>query len=265
VHLRRFPEVDETALDLELEAQMQAARDVVGLGLIVREREKIGVRRPLGKITVASSDHHVREAVGQFREAIMGELNIKEISVLSDDSALCKVSAKPNFRTLGKRLGPKLKAVQTRLLAFGADELKALEREGSVEVEGEKLTSEDILLTREAASGGAIESQNGITVMLDTEITPELHAEGLARELVNRIQNLRKSADLDVSQRIRLVLACDGVLGEVANSESLSEIIARETLAVEVEHVKESAAPKLKHVKSDVIEGENVIIALEPV
>jgi isoleucyl-tRNA synthetase len=265
VHLRAFPAPDETLLDLELEAAMQAVRDVVGLGLVIREREKIGVRRPLAKVTVASADSKVREAVGQFRDAIMGELNIKEISVLADDSALCKISAKPNFRTLGKRLGPKLKAVQTRLLAFGADELKALEREGSVEVEGEKLTSEDILLTREAASGGAIESQNGITVMLDTKITPELHAEGLARELVNRIQNLRKSADLDVSQRIRLVLACDGVLGEVANSESLSEIIARETLAVEVEHVKESAAPKLKHVKSDVIEGENVIIALEPV
>jgi isoleucyl-tRNA synthetase len=264
VHLRRFPEPDESLLDLELEARMQATRDVVGLGLVIREREKIGVRRPLARVTVASADSKVRDAVGQFREAIMGELNIKEISVLADDSGLCKVTAKPNFRTLGKRLGPKLKAVQQRLAAFGADDLKKLEAEGSVDVEGEQLTSEDILLTREATGGGAVESQNGITVMLDTKITPELHAEGLARELVNRIQNLRKSADLDVSQRIRLVLACDGVLGEVANSESLSEIIARETLAVEVEHVKESAAPKLKHVKSDVIEGEKVIIALEP-
>ena len=264
VHLRRFPEPDESLLDLELEARMQATRDVVGLGLVIREREKIGVRRPLARVTVASADSKVRDAVGQFREAIMGELNIKEISVLADDSGLCKVTAKPNFRTLGKRLGPKLKAVQQRLAAFGADDLKKLEAEGSVDVEGEQLTSEDILLTREATGGGAVESQNGITVMLDTKITPELHAEGLARELVNRIQNLRKSADLDVSQRIRLVLACDGVLGEVANSESLSEIIARETLALEVEHVKESAAPKLKHVKSDVIEGEKVIIALEP-
>ena len=110
-----------------------------------------------------------------------------------------------------------------------------------------------------------MESQNGITVLLDTKITPELHAEGLARELVNRIQNLRKQADLDVSQRIRLVLACDGVLGEVADSETLSELIARETLAVEVERVRESAKPHLLHVKEDVIDKERVIIALEPV
>jgi isoleucyl-tRNA synthetase len=265
VHLRRFPEVDETALDLELEAEMQAARDVVSLGLIVREREKIGVRRPLGKLTIASADHHVRGAAGKFRDAIAGELNIKEIAVTADDSALCKITAKPNFRTLGKRLGPKLKAVQTALSAFGASDVAALEKTGSVVLEGETLTKEDILLTREASGAGAMESQNGITVLLDTQITPELHAEGLARELVNRIQNLRKAADLDVSQRIRLVLACDGVLGEVANSESLGEIIARETLAVEVEHVKESAAPRLKHVKRDTIEGEQVVIALEPV
>jgi isoleucyl-tRNA synthetase len=251
-------------LDLALEARMQAVRDVVGLGLVIREREKLGVRRPLGKVTVASPDPVVRAAVEQFSEAVLGELNVKAIEVIEDDSMLCKVSAKPNFRTLGKRLGPKLKAVQTRLGVFSAEDLATLEQSGSIELEGERLTAEDLLISRESSAEGAVESAQGITVMLDTRITPELHAEGLARELVNRIQNLRKQAGLEVSQRIRLVLACDGVLGEVADSETLGELIARETLAVSYTRVKESAAPKLAHVKADTIEKERVVIALEP-
>ncbi|HTU59815.1 MAG TPA: class I tRNA ligase family protein, partial [Polyangiales bacterium] len=230
VHFTRFPEPDRALLDLELEARMQAARDVVGLGLVIREREKIGVRRPLGKITVASANPVVHAALSQFEDAILGELNVRAVELRSDDASLSKITAKPNFRTLGKRLGPKLKAVQTRLGSFSAEDLAELERAGSLVIEGETLTRDDILITREASGEGALESAQGITVMLDTRITPELHAEGLARELVNRIQNLRKQAGLEVSQRIRLVLACDGVLGEVADSETLSELIARETL-----------------------------------
>jgi len=264
VHLTRFPAADQALLDLGLEARMQAARSVVGLGLVVREREKIGVRRPLAKITVASADPIVRAAVEQFEEAILGELNVRAIEVRADDAALSKISAKPNFRTLGKRLGPKLKAVQARLAQFSAEDLAQLNQSGSLEIEGERLGAEDLLITRESSAEGAVESGYGMTVLLDTRITPELHAEGLARELVNRIQNLRKQAGLDVSQRIRLVLACDGVLGEVADSETLSELIARETLAVELIRVRESAAPKLAHVKSDTIERERVVIALEP-
>jgi isoleucyl-tRNA synthetase len=265
VHLASFPEVDQALLDLELEARMQAVRDVVGLGLVIREREKLGVRRPLAKATVASADPKLRAAIEQFADAITGELNVKLIEVIEDDSALCKVSAKPNFRTLGKRLGPKLKAVQSSLQALTPEQLRGLTERGSIELEGELLTIDDVLLTREVRVAGAVESQNGLTVLLDTQISAELHAEGLARELVNRIQNLRKQANLDVSQRIRLVLACDGVLGEVADSETLSELIARETLASSVEHVRESAAPRLAHVKEDAIDKERVIIALEAV
>jgi isoleucyl-tRNA synthetase len=268
VHLGRFPEPEQALLDLTLEAHMQAARDAVGLGLVIREREKIGVRRPLAKATIASPDAQVRAAIEKFADAIAGELNVKSIEVISDDSSLCTVTAKPNFRTLGKRLGPKLKAVQSALAALSASELSAFSERGTIELQGEQLTRDDVLLTREATARGAVESQAGLTVLLDTEISPELHAEGLARELINRIQNLRKQANLDVSQRIRLVLACDGVLGEVADSESLGELITRETLATALEHVRESAIDDVKqrmpHVKEDVIEREKVVIALAP-
>jgi len=266
VHLGAFPEADERLLDLDLEARMQTARDVVGLGLVIREREKIGVRRPLGKVVVASSDPVQRIAAEQFREAIAAELNIKELEVIADDSALSTITVKPNFRTLGKRLGPKLKAVGQRLAAFTREDVRALEANGSVDVEGERLTLEDVLLTREAAGGGAVESQNGVTVKLDTTVTPELHLEGLARELINRIQGLRKDADLNVSQKIKLQLACDGALAKVAMDEALRGLIARETLAAEVVHVRGGAAGGgLAHVKSDVIDGEKVVVGLEAV
>jgi isoleucyl-tRNA synthetase len=265
VHLTTFPEVDEALLDLGLERRMQAARDAVGLGLVIREREKLGVRRPLAKATIASPDPEVRAAIAQFADAITGELNVKSIEVLADDSSLCKLSAKPNFRTLGKRLGPKLKAVQAGLAALDSAAIGALAAGCTLEVAGEQLGPDDVLVTREALSAGAVESQQGLTLMLDTQVTPPLAAEGLARELVNRIQNLRKQANLEVSQRIRLVLACDGALGEVVDSHSLSDLIAHETLAVEVVHLGEGEQPTLAHVKEDSIDREPVTIALEPV
>jgi isoleucyl-tRNA synthetase len=263
VHFERFPEAEQRLLDLGLEARMQAARDVVGLGLVVREREKIGVRRPLGKLTVASPDPRVREAVAQFEDAILGELNVKSVEVIADDSSLCKVTAKPNFRTLGKRLGPKLKAVQAALAAFGPAQIAALTQDGRVELEGETLTVEDVLLTREASASGAVESQNGLTVLLDTAITPALHHEGLARELVNRVQNLRKAANLDVSQRIRLRIHAEGAVATMLDDGGLRELVARETLALTIERVTRDAAEAAAHVKPESIEKDKLVIGLE--
>jgi isoleucyl-tRNA synthetase len=231
--------------------------------LVVRARDKIGVRRPLQSVTVASPDAVVREAVTQFRETVCGELNVKELHVIADDSVLCKISAKPNFRTLGKRLGPKLKAVGSGLAALTTEALRQFEREGTLELEGETLGAEDVLLTREALVAGAVESQNGITVMLDTQITAELQAEGLARELINRVQSLRKTAALEVTQRIHLVLACGGALAAVGERAGLRELIARETLASQVEWLPANAAVTLPHQRADSIEGEAVMMALE--
>ncbi|MET0385371.1 MAG: isoleucine--tRNA ligase [Polyangiales bacterium] len=265
VHLSGFPQPDDKLYAAELETSMQAVRDVVSLGLVVRAREKIGVRRPLQTLTVASPELAVREAVARFRDTIVGELNVKEVRVLEDDSVLCTVKAKPNFRTLGKRLGPKLKAVQNALAALTRTDLQSFEQAGSLTIEGETLGADDVLWTREATSGGAVESQNGITVMLDTQLTPELEAEGLARELVNRVQNLRKTAALGVSQRIRLTLACDGALANMLANDTLRELIARETLAQELTRVATGSKLTLAHQKEDTIEREPLVIALEPV
>jgi isoleucyl-tRNA synthetase len=269
VHLTAFPEVDRQLLDLGLETRMQAARDVVNLGLVIREREKLGVRRPLAKLTVASSDPEVRAAVAQFIEAIMGELNVKVVDVMADDSALCQVTRKPNFATWRQTYPQQMKLAGPVTNALGPSQLAELQSTGKTTVSFEgnafALTPEHVLEERKAIGGGAVESQRGMTVMLDTQLTPELQAEGLARELVNRIQNLRKSADLDVSQRIRLALACDGALGKVADNASLRELIARETLALEITHLPGDSAPQLLHVKEDAIDRERVVIGLEPV
>jgi isoleucyl-tRNA synthetase len=260
VHLRAFPEADPSRVDPALELRMQAAREVVSLGLVLREREKLGVRRPLARVTVAHPDPVVRAALTQLREAITAELNVKDVAVLADDSALCSVVVKPNLRTLGKRLGSKLKAVGSALGKLTTAALQQLEATGELEVEGERLSKEDVLLSREAKAGGAIESHGGFTVLLDTQLTPELQAEGLARELISRIQGLRKDAGLEVSQRIHLSLACAGALQQVVLNPALSEIIARETLASSLQHVPEVRHP---HVKSDLIDQQQVTIGLE--
>jgi isoleucyl-tRNA synthetase len=264
VHLSDFPKHDESLFADDLEASVQAVREVVSLGLVIRAREKIGVRRPLRSLTVASADGTVRAAVARFKDTISGELNVKEVQVIEDDALLCSVKAKPNFRTLGKRLGPKLKQVQNALAALTRADMQSFEASGTLTLEGETLERDDVLWTREAVSGGAVESQNGITVRLDTQLTPELEAEGLARELINRVQNLRKTAALAVSQRIRLVLACDGALAAMLSTDHLRALIAHETLALEIERVPAQTPLTLVHQKTDLIERESIVMALEP-
>jgi isoleucyl-tRNA synthetase len=219
------------------------------------------VRRPLARVTVASPDPAVRSAIEQLSDALRGELNVKEVVAIADDSALCSLSAKANFKRLGKRLGPKMKAVAAAVEKLDADAIARLERGESVEVEGESLNSEDISLSRQALPGNASESQNGITVVLDTNVTAELAAEGLARELVSRVQNLRKDADLSVSQRIQLFVSADGPVAKMLDSDELRSLIQRETLATALER---AVAPNGSRTAQESIDGEPITLALLP-
>jgi isoleucyl-tRNA synthetase len=261
VHAQDFPQADKTLIDLELEQRIETARAAIALGLVIREREKLGVRRPLARVTVASPDPAVQSAIVQLSDALRGELNVKEVVAIADDSALCSLSAKANFKRLGKRLGPKMKAVAAAVEKLDADAIARLERGESVTLEGETLTSEDITLSREALPGNASETQSGITVVLDTNVTPELAAEGLAREVVSRIQNLRKDGGLSVSQRIQLFVDASGPVAKMLESEELRALIQRETLAVGLER---SAAAAGSVTKQESIDGEPVTFGLVP-
>ncbi|HVY27545.1 MAG TPA: isoleucine--tRNA ligase [Polyangiaceae bacterium] len=262
VHLRPFPQADKSLIDLELEQRIETVRNAIALGLVIREREKLGVRRPLARVTVASPDALVRSAIEQLSDALRGELNVKEVVAIADDSALCSLSAKANFKRLGKRLGPKMKAVAAAVEKLDAAAIARLERGETLEIDGEPLSGEDITLSRQALPGNASESQSGVTVVLDTNVTPELAAEGLAREMVSRIQNLRKDADLSVSQRIRLFVDAQGPVAQMLDSAELRGLIQRETLATSLDRA--AAFPSGVHTTQESIDGEAVKLALLP-
>jgi isoleucyl-tRNA synthetase len=264
VHLGHFPAVDGGVRDETLERDFAAVRAVVGAGMAVRERERLGVRRPLAAITVASPHADLRAAVTRFEDDILGELNVKRLQVLAEDAGLVTLRAKANFKRLGKRLGKRMKVVADAVAGLGPEQIQSLVDSGSIELEGERLEADDVLVVREVSGDGAAEAGEGFTVVLDTALDDALRKEGLARELVNRIQNLRKAADLDVSQRIDLVVACDGLLAEVATAPALVELIAAETLAQGLEQRPHASADQLDatHQTTDEIDGEPITIAL---
>ncbi len=272
VHFCSFPAAAEFARDLELEAEVALARAIVGQGLGLREKEKIGVRRPLALLTVVSDDPAVVARLQRRDNSdVLGELNIKEIAVSSDDSALVDLSAKPNLKVLGKKLGPKMKAVTAGLQGLAQGDLRAFMASGSLTIqlpgpsglmEGETLGTDDVLLVRAPKPGLVVASEGGLTVVLDTTPTEALKLEGLARELVNRVQNLRKTADLDVSQRIHLTLRCGGALAAAAQRAELAEMIRTETLAESLEVTAPGREAAGGHVSEDMIDGEALTVSL---
>ena len=267
VHFCAFPVASEFQRDEELELDVEVARAVVALGLSLRERERIGARRPLGSLTVVSHAPAVLERLRRGEADILGELNVKQLQVSGDDTALVDLSAKPNLKLLGKRLGPKLKAVSAALQGFGQAELRTFMVGGSLTVEGETLGPDDVLLVRAPKPGLVVASEGALTVALDTTVSEALKLEGLARELVNRVQNLRKSADLDVSQRIGVTLYCDGAIAAAAQRGDLRELIQSETLAATlVVAAREPAAlAPSKYVLEDSIDGEPLALIIAPV
>lgn len=262
VHLCEFPKAEAFARDPGLEAEVEVARAVVALGLTLRERERIGARRPLATVTVVSHDPAVVQLLQSRDNAdILGELNVKQVLVSGDDTALVDLAAKPNLKLLGKRLGGKLKAVSAGLTALGQAELRAFAAGGPLTVEGEALQAEDVLLVRAPKPGLVVASEGALTVALDTVVTEALRLEGLAREIVNRVQNLRKTADLDVSTRIEITLRCGGALAAAA--QQWGELIRGETLAnaLEILPPEASSEPQLA---VDEIDGETLGLGLVP-
>lgn len=262
VHLQRFPSVDEGRIDAALERQVALARKVVGLALALREGERIGVRRPLPKLTVASRDPEVRGAMARFSEDIQTELNVKAVEIAEDDSALVSLSAKANFKVLGRKLGKRMKVVAAAIQTLEAEALRAVLEGGTVEVEGETLGADDLILRREPLPGRVAESEGTITVVLDTNISAELEQEGLARELINRIQNRRKSSGLEVSDRIALTVVCldGGKLSGALEREELRALVEGETLTAALS-VEQTAGSDAQDGREE-IDGEQLWLRL---
>jgi len=210
VHLAYFPEINEAAIDKDLEKRMEYAQRISSLGLSLRKKEKIRVRQPLQKLIVPALSIDFKEKVDAVSDLIRAEINVKELIVTADTEGLIKKGAKPNFQTLGRRLGKHMKLAQEAigdLSQAAIRELEASNRFVLATPDGDfELTLEDIVIKSEDIPGWLVASDNEITVALDIAITPELQAEGVARELVNRIQNIRKTSDLVVTDRIGITI-----------------------------------------------------------
>lgn len=264
VHFTRFPEADVWARDEALEREVAAQRQVVGLGLGLRERERINVRRPLARLTIV---HERPEELARFadpavQEELKGELNVEEIAASADDSALVELSAKANFKTLGKRLGGKMKAVAAAVQALDQAALRRFLAEGRVEVEGESLGVDDVLLTRTPRPGLVVAHEAGVTVVLDTTQTPALRRKGLARELTKRVQDLRRDHELDMNERIVVTFRCGGELAAALADAAHAAEIRSETRADALQVVAPGTALAGEHVLEDTIDDEQVAITL---
>ena len=219
VHLCDFPTANAAARDLALEKRMAAVQTVVELGRRLRADNDLKVRQPLSAIRIAGAD------VKGLEDLIMDELNVKRVEYVADETELCEVSYKANFKTLGKKCGPKMKAVAAAIAA-----MKGFA--GAATVEGVEIAADDVLVTRAPKAGLVVASEGATVVGLETALTPELVAEGLAREFVSHVQAMRKEADFEVTQRIRVKVDCGDELK--AAIEAHGDYVRNEILAVEL-------------------------------
>jgi isoleucyl-tRNA synthetase len=230
VHLALIPEV--TYKDVELEERMEIAQKIVYLTRAMRAKANLKVRQPLKKIMVVV-DKSKRDALSYMREVILDEVNIKELIVLDDDSEIVNKSAKANFKSIGPKFGKKVKTVAESIKLFTKEQIAKIESGNKVElnVDGEELSisPEDVEVVSSEIKGWVVESEEGVTVAIDTELSDELISEGLAREFVNRIQNMRKDAGFDVTDRIKIVFSGSKKLIDAINS--FSSYVSNETLA----------------------------------
>jgi isoleucyl-tRNA synthetase len=202
VHHCDYPESDASLIDTALEEQMTVVRSVVSLGRGLRTSGKLKVRQPLPGVVVVSHDRAVRQAVADHTDLIADELNVKAVSTSEDEQAHAHLSAKPNFRVLGPRFGPRMKDAAAAIARLDDSEVAAVIDGGTVELLGETIGLDDLVVAREPREGVVVASGERLSVALDTTLTPELRREGMAREVVKVIQGLRRDRSLDVSDRI---------------------------------------------------------------
>jgi isoleucyl-tRNA synthetase len=230
VHLAMYPAT--TYFEKDLEEKMDVAQRVVFLTRSIRAKNNLKVRQPLLKMMVAV-DKSKREALGNMRDVILEEVNIKELVVLEDDSAIVNKSAKPNFKVVGPKYGKMVKALTNAIKEMSKDQIIEIEKTGELELTIEsqnvKISREDVEIVNHEIEGWIVESQEGVTVAIDTELTEELIAEGYAREFVNRIQNMRKDAGFDVIDRITISFLSDEKLNAYINK--FSDYVSAEVLA----------------------------------
>jgi isoleucyl-tRNA synthetase len=229
VHCAQYPQSDAALIDSDLDEKMRLVRSIVTMARALRSRYNLKIRQPLSELTVVIRSDAKRGLMQDMEALIREELNVKSVRFGSDEGSVVSLSAKPNFKRLGKVLGPKMKDAAKTIETFTAADIHALEKGEKREVCGYPLVIEDIEVRRTKHEGVEVETEGEITVALNTAITPELCQECLAREFVNRVQTMRKNAGLNVTDRIVVRCACPDALREAVSR--FKEYVCSETLA----------------------------------
>lgn len=236
VHLTDFPKVDKAAIDVALENRMHLAQVVTSLVLSLRRKVNIKVRQPLQTLMIPVSSEERRKELEAMSPLILSEVNVKEMKLVGDEEGVLVKSIKPDFKKLGPKFGKQMKAVAAVITAMSQADISRLEREGAVmlSVDGAEITVElpDVEIHSEDIPGWLVANEGDVTVALEVEITDELRKEGIARELVNRIQNIRKNRNYEITDRIRVIVEPSEFT--VGALDDFNDYIASQVLATEV-------------------------------
>ncbi|MES1924417.1 isoleucine--tRNA ligase [Salinisphaera sp. T31B1] len=261
VHLADFPTPDATLIDTDLERRMGLARAVVANVLALRNQASINVRQPLARILVVEEPAVARADIEAVAAIIRDEVNIDSIEFVAGAGDLVSRSVKPDFRVLGKRLGKRMKAVAAAVAALDDDAIAAYMRDNAITVtangEAIELGEGDLIVSAEGVEGWLVGREDGVTVALDSTLTGSLRERGLAREVINRVQRLRKQADFHVADRIRVVYSADESLAQAIVAHGVT--IAKETLATDY---VASTDPEGEVVERFDIDGAAITLAL---
>ena len=248
-----MPKSDPSVVDRDLEERMALAQTATSMVLALRRKVSIKVRQPLSKLVVPVISDKVRNQLEQVKDIILGEVNVKEAEFISDTAGIITKKIKPNFKTLGKVYGKQMKEIAAAFAQFDQATISGIqEAEASGSAYSFTLPSGEVTLnpgdyeiSSEDMPGWLVATEGQLTIALDIQISPELRNEGVARELINRIQNLRKESGFEVTDKIEVVIFADGIAREeiVPALESFKEYVAAQTLALSIEVADVAEAP----------------------
>ena len=258
VHLAKFPVSVENFVDKSLESKMMKAQTVSSLVLSLRKKEMIKVRQPLQKVIIPAFDANFKAEINAVADLIKAEVNVKEIELLDDASGVLVKQIKPNFKALGPRFGKDMGLIAKEIQGFSADQINELENKGALTlvISGNSiiLTSDDVEISSQDIPGWLVANANGITVALDVTLTEELIKEGIARELVNRIQNIRKDSGFEVTDKIKVHLQSNQALEKAvsANENYIKSETLTETLVFEAD-LKDGIEIEFDNIKTKIL------------
>ena len=261
VHLSTFPKADLSLIDSGLEERMDLAQKVSSMVLALRRKVSIKVRQPLMKILIPVLDPAMAGQIAAVKNLIMSEVNVKEVELIENTAGIITKRIKPNFKTLGPRYGKQMKQIAALVAGFSQEQIAQIEAapETVLDIAGEKIavTPADFEITSEDMPGWLVASEGKLTVALDITVTDELKAEGVARELINRIQNIRKDSGFEVTDKIRVEIEQKPFVAEAI--AQFADYIASQTLAVEV---RQAADPAGAFVIDSEVDDEPLRIAV---